>query len=183
MRANRIPPALLVAGALLGGAACSPKHNVLRPDLPPETTLFVRDSLLLAGHRVHLYWFGTDPDGDVVGYDMRFISGAGPADPPWERVPCTLPGRCTDSVFTVLTGDSGLVHARFEIRAVDDKGLVDPTPAIQTFALTNLAPGVRITNPLRYRPDGLQTDSTFASVTLGWEIGRASCRERVYVLV
>ncbi|HEY2954728.1 MAG TPA: hypothetical protein VGK89_05725 [Candidatus Eisenbacteria bacterium] len=156
--------ALLAVAALLGAAACSPKHNVLKPNLPPETTLFIQDTIARANHRVHLYWFGTDPDGNVVGYDMRFISGSGPADPAWTRVPCALPGRCTDSVFTVFTGDSGLVHARFEIRAVDDQGLADPTPAAQGFALTNVAPGVRITNPLRL------TDSSFATVTLGWEV-------------
>src|SRR5262249_38111459 len=77
---------------------------------------------------------------------------------------CALPGRCTDSVFTLITGDSAFIHTQFEIRAMDDKGQVDPTPAIERFTFGNLAPLVHITNPLRV------VDSSYASVTVAWDV-------------
>ena len=55
---------LLVPLALFALAACSPKDAVVT-QLPPETTIFVQGPVDTVHHRVHLYWFGSDPDGDV----------------------------------------------------------------------------------------------------------------------
>ena len=152
-------------GVLLAAAAgCSAPKKVMAPNLPPETTVYLSGSVDPVSHRVHIYWFGSDPDGDVVAYQMRFVPSGGSSDPNWGTVFCAMPGRCTDSVFTVFTGDSALIHTQFEIRSVDDQGALDPTPAVQRFALTNLAPQPHISNPLR------RADSTFASVTISWTV-------------
>ena len=155
---------LLFALGLAIVAGCGSRKNTLGPDLPPETSVFVQGQIDTVSHRVHLYWFGSDPDGDVVAYQMRFVPKAGNLDPKWDTLFCGLPGRCTDSVFTLFTGDSSLIHSEFQIRSMDDKGLVDPTPATQRFVLTNLAPSVHITNPLS------AADSSFGSVTINWDV-------------
>jgi hypothetical protein len=151
-------------GVVVVAAGCGSPKTTLGPDLPPETTVYIQGTVDRVNHRVHLYWFGSDPDGYVVAYLMRFVPANGNADPKWDTLYCGLPGRCTDSVFTVQTGDSALIHTAFEIRSMDDKGVLDPTPATQPLTLTNLAPRVRITNPLRL------ADTSFASVTISWEV-------------
>ena len=49
-------------------------------NLPPETTLFVQGTLDTVNHVVQIYWFGSDPDGEVTGYELRFKNPAAPAD-------------------------------------------------------------------------------------------------------
>jgi hypothetical protein len=164
MRRPALAVALLAAmGVAIGAPGCSKRKSVTAPNLPPETSVFVRGPVDTANYRIHLYWFGSDVDGEVVAYDMRFVPTAGDPNPKWETLRCARPGRCTDSVFTVPTGDSTLIHTRFEIRAVDDQGAVDPTPAIQSFQLSNLPPQVTIKSPYG------SGDSTYASLTTSWE--------------
>ena len=157
---------LLLAGGFAAIAAlsalpsCTPK-STLAPNIPPETYLFVQGAVDTVNHRIHLYWYGTDPDGQVAAYDYRILWG-GKADTSWIRLPCALTGVCTDSVFTVFTGDSLVVNPTFQFRAVDNDSAVDETPASQPFTLRNLPPVVKITDALR------TTDSTYASVTFHW---------------
>jgi hypothetical protein len=154
---------ILVAVALVGLAGCSKK---LRPiqNLPPDTYVFVQGPVDAVSHRVHLYWYGTDPDGSVVGFAFRWVyPPPAPQNVKWDTILCDTTARCTDATFTVLTGDSGQVTPRFEIFAIDNQGLADPTPAVERFLLTNIAPLVQITNPLGSR------DSTYASATLSWQ--------------
>ena len=165
MRRPALALALIAAiGLAILAGGCGSRKNVLGPNLPPETSVYVQGQVDTVSHRVHLYWFGSDPDGDVVGYQMRFVPSGGSTNPEWVTVFCALPGRCTDSVFTLFTGDSSLIHSQFQIRSMDDKGEVDPTPALQSFVLSNLAPGVHITNPLQV------VDSSYASITVKWEV-------------
>lgn len=152
--------AALALGAALGFAGCSPK-STLRPNVPPETYVFIQGAVDTVSHRIHLYWYGTDPDGDVVGYEMRMISGQNP-NPAWTRLTCGPGLACTDSLFTVQGGDSAVVSPVFQFRAVDDDGAVDESPAQQQFLLSNLAPLVQITN--KFGP----ADTTFASATVHW---------------
>jgi hypothetical protein len=156
--------AALAALGLGGLAGCSKE---LRPiqNRPPETYLFVRGEVDTVSHRVRLYWFGTDPDGEVVKYAIRWVYPL-PAsqDPAWDTIPAVKPGVGTDSMFTMATGDSFVVMPRFEIFAIDNEGAADPTPAVQTFTLSNIAPTVTITNPLGAR------DSTYASATFSWTV-------------
>ena len=168
MRRRAFALALLLAlGLLLAAAGCGgTSKNVLAPNLPPETTVYVQGPVDTVNHRVHIYWFGSDPDGYVVAYLMRFVPPQAP-DTLWDTVYCALPGRCTDSVFTIITGDSTLVHTRFEIRAMDDKGQIDPTPATQLFLLSNRAPTVTIKDPYVLAATG---DTTYASVTAMWDV-------------
>jgi hypothetical protein len=116
---------------------------------------------------VHLYWFGTDPDGIVAKYAFRWVYPP-PAsqDTPWVRILPDHGWLRTDSMFTVATlggvGDTMLVMPAFEIYSIDNQGLAGD-PAVETFKLRNLPPVVQLTNALGLR------DSTYGSVTVSWE--------------
>lgn len=135
-------------------AGCGLK-GTLSPDLPPDTILFVSGPVDTVNHIVRLSWYGTDADGEVTGYEIRFLNPAAPAESAW-----VLTDR-TDSTFTVFT-PSGYTRPRFEVRAIDGKGQRDPSPAANDFQFSNLPPSVRLT-----AGPGVN-DTTFASITVTW---------------
>jgi hypothetical protein len=147
-----VPAALMLGLAL---AACSPKGTIA-PNLEPETTLFVQGTLDTVNHTVRLYWFGSDTDGDVVGYQLRMLHPLLPADTAWSFT------TRTDSLFVVYT-PLGTASPTLEVRAVDDDGAIDPTPARQGFTFSNEPPSVDLV--LGPGPN----DTTFASVTVTWQ--------------
>jgi len=155
---------LMLGFAVLGG--CAKHKSMMVGDLPPETVISVHavapDTLASVNHRVRLFWFGSDPDGEVVAYDIRFFNAAAPADTNWHRLVCAS-GDCTDSLFTIYS-PSGYTSARFEVRAVDNAGVVDPTPAIERFSFLNRAPIAKFTSVPAL------TDSTYASATVTWSV-------------
>jgi hypothetical protein len=151
--------ALVAAAIAVGATGCSPK-KVLAPNAEPQTTLFVQfdaaDTVShTVHHEVHLYWYGTDSDGYVVAYDVRFIDPGGPADPPWTRT------TRTDSLFTVQV-PTGSLAPTFEVRSIDDDGAIDETPASQQLSLSNAAPTVTLRDPPR------SADTTFATQSIAW---------------
>lgn len=146
--------ALLLA---LAGLSCGKLTGTLKPHSLPETTIFVSGPLDTVNHIVHVYWFGSDANGFITGYELRLLNPAAPADTQW-----TWTTR-TDSVLTVFT-PQGYTAPVLEVRAVDDDGVRDPSPARQEFQFGNQPPVVRITQ----RPG--PRDSTFASVTVGWSV-------------
>jgi hypothetical protein len=164
MRPRGILAALIVLALALGGlAGCSKKLRPIR-NLPPETYVFVQGPVDVVNHRVHLYWYGTDPDGSVVAFAFRWVYPP-PAsqNPAWTTLTGDDGPLRTDSMFTVITGDSGQVTPRFEIYAIDNEGAADPTPAVEPFLLSNTAPQVVFTDALG------ATDSTYASATVSWQ--------------
>lgn len=145
------------AALLLAGLSCGKLTGTLRPHSPPETVVFVSGPVDTVNHLVHLYWYGSDPNGYVVGYELRLLNPAAPAETAW--VGTTR----TDSLLTVHT-PQGYTQPVFEVRAIDNDGARDPSPARQVFSFSNQPPVVRITQ----RPG--PRDSTFASVTAGWSV-------------
>jgi hypothetical protein len=148
-----------IAGALLSAAGCGRLTGRLtgarHVNLPPHTVLFVNGTIDTVNHIVHLYWFGTDPDGAVSGFEWQLRNPVAPADTGWRFT--TL----TDSVFTVQT-PAGYTNPVFSVRAIDDAGARDPNPPRQDFEFSNQAPTVRLVQ----KP--LPTDTTFASVSVTW---------------
>jgi len=157
---------LALAGLLAALAGCSPAKRVLVGNLEPETIITVNsvapDTLRAANHLIRLSWFGSDPDGDVVGYQLRMLNDLLPADSAWVLLNCAT-GPCHDSLFTIYA-PGGFTRARLQVRAVDDKGAVDPSPAIQSFSFLNNAPICTIVSA-----PGV-TDSSYASVSLTWNV-------------
>jgi hypothetical protein len=149
---------LSVAAAFAAAAGCGLTHKLTgttHDNKPPETVLFVNGDVDTVNHVVHLFWFGTDSDGKVQGFEWRLMNPEAPADTVWQFT--TL----TDSIFTVLT-PQGYTDTRFSVRAVDDKGERDPTPPVQRFEFSNQPPIAR------FQVKPLPTDTTFASVSVTW---------------
>ncbi|MDP2188684.1 MAG: hypothetical protein Q8J69_08385 [Sphingobacteriaceae bacterium] len=157
----------------------------LLPNQPPKTFTVV-DTIIRNGNdrftsTVLLNWWGTDPDGFVVGYEFTFDPNPGPATV-W------IATNKTDSTF-LLTVPSGqdTFDFRFTVRAIDNEGLKDPNPASVRYPVKNSPPDVDFVyapaggNPLaggfplvsypvlRYEwlgtdPDGLQTLESYELV-------------------
>jgi hypothetical protein len=105
------------------------KKGALRPNQPPMARFFV-DSIGLEGEnrltsRFKLGWWGEDPDGYVVGYELRVDGG------PWYFT------TQQESTF-VVAFEPGVVQKDllFELRAVDNDGLRTDPPATAPGALT-----------------------------------------------
>ena len=149
---------LAVAAAFAAAAGCGLTHKLtgdLHPNKPPETVLFVNGDVDTVNHVVHLYWFGTDSDGKVQGFEWKLLNPQAPLDTAWKF---TI---LTDSIFTVRA-DTGYAKTQFMVRAMDNAGLRDPEPAVQQFEFSNQAPIARF----QLKP--LPTDTTFASISVTW---------------
>ncbi len=115
------------------------------PNQPPNTylTFFPDSSLATTTSRQILHWWGDDPDGKVVKFlytwntSVPVPSELLTADPPtgWQVTTAT----CDTFSLKFLQLDT--IYT-FRISAVDDQGLVDPTPATQSFPVANTRPEV-----------------------------------------
>jgi hypothetical protein len=119
--------------------ACTTDRTT-RPNtnLPPETNLYLifSDTLQLPGESTSmqvLHWYGDDPDGEVVGYQYKWSFSC---DTCW--------------TFTTDVTDTFLVPIRvphdtftFAVRAIDNGGLTDPSPAHLSFPVMNSSPTVK----------------------------------------
>ncbi len=158
--------ASLLALALLSG--CGGKKQIFAPDVgTPDTYVFVQfpadtDTALVNQHKVnhlvHLYWFGTFAHGDVAGYRFRFLYPGDPVTKPWSLT------TATDEEFSIYT-PNGLSTPTFQVAAfalVNGDTLLDPVPAEQRFAFTNLPP------TLTFSSAPAVNDTTYGSLTLFW---------------
>src|SRR5574341_1473712 len=112
-------------------------------NLPPETHIFLQPDSALATttSRQTLSWWGDDPDGVVIGFVHSFA--ATPASlthwdenhpaPGWTFT--TANQRTFNLTFSSL--DTAFV---FQVRAVDDQKLVDPTAATLRLPVANSPP-------------------------------------------
>lgn len=155
----------LVAAGLAGcdgGVSGDPAGNQ-----PPDTELAVRDTSLVGNvedddrftSTVFVAWSGTDPDGFVVAFDLRYYAaGAAPGpDDGWARTT-----RRDSLVLLPIPPESEVANVVFEVRAVDDEGAVDPTPARTVFPIRNSPPTLRLSGTL------VPADTTWPVVSFGW---------------
>ncbi len=111
------------------------------PNRAPETTLTARGSPIAGGARqVLLQWIGSDEDGSVDHYLVRLDT----LD--WHEVTRTesifaFPGRTRRPSLV----DEEETHS-FTVKAVDDRGEEDPTPAVIWFTPRNELPETEIVN-------------------------------------
>ncbi len=109
------------------------------PNRAPETTLTVRGNPIAGGARqVLLQWIGSDEDGSVDHYVVRLDT----LD--WHEVTRTesvfvFPGRTRRPSLV----DEEETHS-FTVKAVDDRGEEDPTPAVVWFTPRNELPETEI---------------------------------------
>ena len=137
---------LPLAAALVAAAAggCEVDSGQAPGNLPPETELFVQgDSLNTLSYVQILHWWGTDPDGSVAGYVYRWSDpwAPEPDDSLWAEDTTWVWTEAATDTFVVPVGGS-FAERTFEVAAVDEAGLADPSPAAQLFPVSNHPPTV-----------------------------------------
>ncbi len=132
---------------LLALNACDPREGDNTPDanLPPQTHLSMGyfrtdsssiDTLSLSNAVVELSWWGEDADGTIDHYEYRWnydVDSLG--QDLWTETTFE-----SDSFIVLLTTQQDTF--RFEVRAFDDKGAVDPSPAAVSLPVYNTMPNV-----------------------------------------
>ncbi len=119
-----------ILGVLLW-QTCSRETSPAFPNQPPNTTLAnipVPNDTIFALATLH--WDGEDNDGYIVAYEYRYITrhifAADSVVQPWKKTDKT-------SLTIAFESSDDLNYQRFQIRAIDNKGEADPTPAEKRF--------------------------------------------------
>jgi len=110
------------------------------PNQPPETTIanipVENDTLFPI---VTLHWNGGDSDGYVAGYEYRYITYnlflGDSVVSDWKLTNQT-------SITLTLVSNDSLNKQRFQVRAIDNVGDIDPTPAEKVFYTWKAIPPV-----------------------------------------
>ena len=133
----------------------------------PETQLSVRDSSLadnLADEdrltsTVFASWVGDDPDGFVESFEFRFydVSFAPGPEEDWVQT-------ANNDTLVLLPIQSGnkVADVVFEVRAIDNEGIKDPTPARTVFPIQNSPPTIQVSS------FDLPPDTTFPIFSFAW---------------
>lgn len=117
----------------------------LNENIPPTTSLTVNEINLPEGERlvsqVNISWWGDDPDGYVVGFELYIGDPSNIGENDWTFT------TSNDSTF-ILPIEEGSQDADvdFTVRAVDNEGARDPEPPTVTFPITNSPPVVQFNN-------------------------------------
>jgi hypothetical protein len=142
------------------------------PNIAPDTQLTASPPEGTAhSYLVHMAWKGTDPDGWVTGYEFGWHSGS-LTTAEFESL-AWVPTSTAESTFTVLAdtccvpgGDNYHGHT-FLVRAIDNDGAKDESPAYVSFTATTEVPKTTITYP--DWPHGTWADTLPPWVTVRWE--------------
>jgi len=148
-------------------------------------------STLEAGFIICAFWEGKDADGAIRGYQLKLSTNSDDGisvhdtltiDPatgdtlnPWTFTTATdsviivsadLPGFSEDSHLDPVNQRSYQAHTLF-VRAVDQDGGIDPTPAQVSFTATTLLPRIYIDQPI-YLSDYQDAQSVPPTITFGY---------------
>jgi hypothetical protein len=145
---------ILVALALTSG--CSKNLGKALSNRPPETGIFLEGPLDTVRYAVKLHWWGQDTDGEVIGFYYRWTC----ADPA-AQLDTSWVFTTTRSRDFILPVPNGFAIQSFWVKAVDDKGLEDPSPDTLSFPVRNSMPSVAFVA-------GVQPDTTLPAATFSW---------------
>ncbi len=161
------PPAYLAF--LLALAACDAGiTGEAAGNQAPETELAVRvtdlretlgDGTLTSTVEVH--WSGTDPDGFVAGYELRYYDASRLGEIGPEEGWIATTRRDTTVTLPIPPGDQTAAVA-FEVRAIDDDGAKDPEPARTVFPIRNSPPTLRLSGV------EVPPDTTWPAASFTW---------------
>jgi hypothetical protein len=144
--------AIFVFGAL---AFVSCKEGEPLVNTPPDTKIAIEEINRTGENRlnssVYLSWYGTDADGYVTHYE---ISQDGEN---WSRTE----RRDSTFKFSIEPGKD-TTDVSFFVRAFDDDGDVDPTPATLTIPLKNALPEAA------FDAESFPVDTAFSILTFRW---------------
>lgn len=144
---------LLMMGWLMG---C--RKGILAEGQAPETKISF-DEINLSGENrlnssVRLSWYGSDVDGYIEGYEISL-----------DNVNWTFTS-ATDSLFTFdIPPGQDSVDIDFYVRAIDNDGLTDPSPAYLQVPLINSPPTASFIN------ERGPADTAFIAATFFWTAG------------
>ena len=132
------------------------KTDALHANKPPNTHIFISapDTLNYTSSVRKISWYGDDTDGFVTGYYYTWVTN--PEENDWiytEERQMTFPLQIsgTDTIYA------------FQVKAIDDDGAEDPTPAIQRFPIKNTAPQIEWIGALAI------PETTFTVATFFWQ--------------
>ena len=124
----------------------APETYLCNVPLHVDTTVVPPDSTTYIYHARVLFWYGTDEDGIVARFDWAIddtsyndtILGSG-----WHSLYMDSTLATQDTIaFAAPLPDTIYSHT-FYVRAVDNKDLVDATPASRVFNTSNITPNTR----------------------------------------
>ncbi len=166
---KRIPlPLPLLILFLISSCDTSSISGEFKENQPPRTFLSVDridlpDEQRLAS-RVDITWWGDDPDGYVVAYEICVGENEAPDDqchPESEEWEYT---ESTDTTITLpLTPGQDTDDVLFSVRAIDNEGLRDPEGANVRFPIRNSPPEIF------FDPTLTPPDTTYSIMSFGWE--------------
>lgn len=162
MRTHHLSYGTVIVFSVLLSAACkSSLEGNLLPDTPPETFTIV-DTIIRNGDdrfnsQVEIHWWADDPDGYIAGYEYTFDSIID-EDHSWHFT------TRQDSIFLLATppGEDTL-DFNFRVRAIDNLGIKDPTPATLVYPVKNSPPAVK------FVPAANNPTVTFPVIRFYWE--------------
>lgn len=151
MRGNRFYLLFFFSLISAGFYACKTEFDgTSKPNRTPETYMLT-DTILRAGDlryktQVKVQWWGTDPDGFIPAYEISLDGTT------WFTT------TRQDSVFSLnIPVNADTFDFRFYVRAIDNNGEKDPTPAALTYPVKNSSPDIKFIfsgtrNPVRSFP-------------------------------
>lgn len=151
---------LAVAMVALVLAGCASEEDLTISNKPPETYLAIADTVRhQTTYSQELRWWGDDTDGEVIAYEYRWF-----IDP--RETGCSLDSNWTrteetSKVFDLPVTNGESIH-RFEVRAIDNLEMPDPTPSELTLPVTNSPPSLEIWNSASL------PDTTLAAFQVKW---------------
>lgn len=134
--------ALLVTLASVALISCRREapSNVDRNRAPETYVTQAPAESLVAFYRAHLYWSGRDPDGQVAYYEIAVTDSNRTPGQDLDSGTGYTKTIKTDSTFVFRADpptEEQLLGYRFFVRAVDNEGKFDPTPAVAYFVARN----------------------------------------------
>jgi hypothetical protein len=141
---------ILIIPVLLLIQSCSELPTGVSENQPPDTflSLFPDSTISPQKTRIKITWWGDDPDGLVKGFRFSFDSTN------W-----TYTTKNDSTFLLAISGDDSTFH--FWVAAIDEKGLIDPTPASNRYPVYNSPPDVMF-NTGTDIPDTTFTVASFA---------------------
>lgn len=137
-------------------AGCK-KTGDKHPNTVPDTKIAFEEIDLSGDARltssVRLSWFGTDGDGYIKGFEISIDNND------W------IYTEKQDSVFRfAIAAGSDSADISFQVRAIDNANLKDPTPAQLTVPIKNSTPIAEVDNST------IPADSTLVVLTFDWSV-------------
>lgn len=150
---------ILIAGQTFYSCKDSIQGNPVE-NMPPQTYTVV-DTIIRSGDlrlktQIDISWWGDDPDGYVVGYEISF-----------DKQNWTYTTSSDSSFLFEIPGGIDTFDFSFYVRSIDNAGGKDLSPARLIYPVKNSPPSIKFiyatTNPVR------KPEKTFPAIKFNWQ--------------